>query len=313
MRRGRGTRHRIASRPAPRPVSMRSRHSSCCRKRKTTTAAARGELQAARAELNALLAYPPEAAPALSEVLEAGRLPTLQAAHSRQALGEQRGAAGSATVSSTRRAHVSRSPARCAAPTRASRQPSPTMRSRNSQSDGASAATVALPIFTTGRADVAVAEATLARVAANATRAPRRSPARWPRPSRARPRRARRSRGTRPTILPASLQVEAMAEESYRSGQTGLAGAAADAAGRARDPPARAPGGTRLSAGARRSRARDGNAPAMTWRHRPGLAFARRRAGGAAPVVRRTKHRSKRSRPAAAAPVTTVIVPPRHG
>ncbi|NUR54836.1 MAG: TolC family protein, partial [Acidobacteria bacterium] len=81
---------------------------------------------------------------------------------------------------------------------------------------------IALPLFTTGRADVAVAEATLNRAIAD------------------REARAQQIRGAvsaavaratgarqaveryRTDILPASLQVEQMAQESYQAGQTGL-------------------------------------------------------------------------------------------
>jgi cobalt-zinc-cadmium efflux system outer membrane protein len=85
------------------------------------------------------------------------------------------------------------------------------------------AAAVALPILTTGRPEIRVAEATLSHAVAerdarlaqitgavNAALA-----------------RAAAARGAldryQSEILPTSLQVEQMAEESYRSGQTGLA------------------------------------------------------------------------------------------
>ena len=81
---------------------------------------------------------------------------------------------------------------------------------------------MALPIFTTGRPEIAVAEATLTRTIADrdarsaqiagavAAALARASAARVT---------VERYQGD---ILPASLQVEQMAEESYRSGQTGL-------------------------------------------------------------------------------------------
>jgi outer membrane protein TolC len=81
---------------------------------------------------------------------------------------------------------------------------------------------VALPIFTTGRPDIAVAEATLARATADRE-------ARVAQISGAVTAALARAAAARQTvdryqsdILPASLQVEQMAEESYRAGQTGL-------------------------------------------------------------------------------------------
>ena len=83
-------------------------------------------------------------------------------------------------------------------------------------------AAVALPIFTTGRPEIAVAEATLARTVADRD-------ARVAQITGAVSAALARATAARQTveryeteILPASLQVEQMAEESYRSGQTGL-------------------------------------------------------------------------------------------
>jgi cobalt-zinc-cadmium efflux system outer membrane protein len=82
--------------------------------------------------------------------------------------------------------------------------------------------TIALPIFTTGRADVAVAEATVIRaqadrdataalVSGSVTAAVARANA------------ARQAvQRYQSEILPAAQQVEAMAQESYSSGQTAL-------------------------------------------------------------------------------------------
>ena len=124
-------------------------------------------------------------------------------------------------------------------------------------------AAIALPILTTGRADVAVAEANLDRPIADRDARRRRSPAPSRRPSLARRRRGRRVLRYQNEILPASLQVEQMADESYRAGQTGLPAPDPDAAGGAPDPPERPAGRPRLSAGARGSRARHGDGTAM--------------------------------------------------
>jgi outer membrane protein, heavy metal efflux system len=83
--------------------------------------------------------------------------------------------------------------------------------------------TIALPIFTTGRADVAVAEATLARATADRdARAATISGAVAAAVARATAARQAVLRYEN-EVLPASLQVEAMAQESYTSGQTNLA------------------------------------------------------------------------------------------
>jgi len=83
-------------------------------------------------------------------------------------------------------------------------------------------AAIALPILTTGRADVAVAEATLNRAVADRD-------ARVQQITGAVSAAVARAAGARQAveryrtdILPASLQVEQMAQESYQSGQTGL-------------------------------------------------------------------------------------------
>ena len=83
-------------------------------------------------------------------------------------------------------------------------------------------AAVALPIFTTGRPELAVAEATLARTVADRdARVAQINGAVSAALARAAAARQSVDR-YRTEILPASLQVEQMAEESYRSGQTGL-------------------------------------------------------------------------------------------
>jgi cobalt-zinc-cadmium efflux system outer membrane protein len=83
-------------------------------------------------------------------------------------------------------------------------------------------ATVALPIFTTGRADVAVADATVARAQADHdARAAQITGAVAAALARATAARQALDRYER-ELLPASQQVEQMADESYRAGQTGL-------------------------------------------------------------------------------------------
>jgi cobalt-zinc-cadmium efflux system outer membrane protein len=82
--------------------------------------------------------------------------------------------------------------------------------------------TIALPIFTTGRADVAVADAAVAKATADRdARASQISGAVAAALARADAARQAVLRYER-DVLPASLQVEAMAQESYTSGQTGL-------------------------------------------------------------------------------------------
>lgn len=183
-------------------------------------ASARGEAAAARAELNALLAYPPTAAPGLTEPLESGPLPTLEAA-------TQQTIAGNAELAVLqKRIDEARARANLA---RAMRRPDPSvMGALTYDAPGEftvgwrAGASIALPLFTTGKADVVVADATVRRAEAD--------------------REARvaeiagtvaaaldRAAAAKQTvdrylsdILPASQQVEQMADESYRAGQTGL-------------------------------------------------------------------------------------------
>jgi outer membrane protein TolC len=83
-------------------------------------------------------------------------------------------------------------------------------------------AAVALPIFTTGRADVAVAEATVARAQADRdAKAAQVSGAVAAAVARAAAARQAVQR-YQADILPAAQEVETMAQESYTSGQTGL-------------------------------------------------------------------------------------------
>jgi outer membrane protein, heavy metal efflux system len=182
---------------------------------------ARGEVTAARAELNALLGYPADAAPGLPDVLE-GPPPPDFAGASAAAL------AGNAELEVLAR-RVDEERARLAL-AKAMRRPDPSVASTLTYDAEPEftfgwrfGVAIALPLFTTGRADVAVAEATLNRaiadrdarlaqitgaVAAAAARAASAHQA------------LMRYQGD---ILPATIQVEQMAQESYQSGQTGVA------------------------------------------------------------------------------------------
>ena len=83
-------------------------------------------------------------------------------------------------------------------------------------------AAIALPVLTTGRPEVAVAEATLNRALADKdARSAQIAGAVGAAAARAAAARQALDR-YQADILPASLQVEQMAEESYRAGQTGL-------------------------------------------------------------------------------------------
>jgi outer membrane protein, heavy metal efflux system len=183
-------------------------------------AAARGDLNAARAVLNALLAYPLDAAPTLADTLLTGQLPTAEAA-------TQQVQAANAELQVLQR-RIDEERARVAL-AKAMRRPDPSVTATLTYDAPGefvygwrAGAAVALPIFTTGRPEIAVAEATLARTVADRD-------ARVAQITGAVSAALARATAARQTveryeteILPASLQVEQMAEESYRSGQTGL-------------------------------------------------------------------------------------------
>ena len=183
-------------------------------------AAARGDLSAARAELNALLAYPLDASPVLADPLDAGQLPTPEAA-------TQQVLAGNAELTVLQK-RIDEERARVAL-AKALRRPDPSITGSLTydapgefQFGWRAGAAVALPIFTTGRPEIAVAEATLARAVADRdARISQITGAVSAALARAAAARQTAER-YRNEILPASLQVEQMAEESYRSGQTGL-------------------------------------------------------------------------------------------
>ncbi len=182
--------------------------------------AARGDVSAARAELNALLAYPLDVAPALADPLETGPLPTAAAATAQTAT-------GNAELDLLQK-RIEEERARVAL-AKAMRRPDPSLTGTLTYDAPGeftfgwrAAAAVALPLFTTGRPEIAVAEATLTRAVADRD-------ARVAQITGAVTAALARATAARQTveryqtdILPASLQVEQMADESYRSGQTGL-------------------------------------------------------------------------------------------
>jgi outer membrane protein, heavy metal efflux system len=183
-------------------------------------AAARGDVVAARADLNALLAYPLDAAPTLADPLDAGPLPTPEAA-------AQQVSAGNAELQVLQK-RIDEERARLAL-AKALRRPDPSVTgSLTYDAPGEfmfgwrAGAAIALPIFTTGRPEIAIAEATLTRTIADRdARAAQITGAVSAALARAAAARQTLDR-YRSDILPASRQVEQMAEESYRSGQTGL-------------------------------------------------------------------------------------------
>ena len=183
-------------------------------------ASARGQLEAARADLNALLGYPVDAAPNLSDAIDAGPLPAIDAA-TQQAL-----AGNAELISLQRQIDVQRAKVALA---QAMRRPDPAV-SATFTYDAPGEFTygwrfggaIAIPIFTSGRADVAVADANLTRaVAEKDARSAQVAGAVASAVARARAARQTVDR-YRTEILPASLEVERMADESYRAGQTGL-------------------------------------------------------------------------------------------
>jgi len=181
---------------------------------------ARGEATAARAELNALLAYPADAAPSLTDGLESVPVPSLDAAT------QQTIAANAELNVLQKRIDEARARAGLA---RALRRPDPSvMGALTYDAPGEFTtgwrvgANIALPIFTTGKADVVVADATVAR--AEADRQARLTAITGAVAAALAHATAARQALDRyaAELLPASQQVEQMADESYRAGQTGL-------------------------------------------------------------------------------------------
>ena len=183
-------------------------------------AAARGAATAARAELNALLAWPADTAPPLTDPLEGGSLPPVDAV-TQQAL------AGNAELTVLQK-RIDEARAR-AALARAMRHPDPSVTGGllydapgEFTFGWRAGAAISLPIFTTGKPDVAVADATVVRAQADRdARAAEITGAVAAALARAAAARQSVERYQN-EILPALLQVEQMADESYRAGQTGL-------------------------------------------------------------------------------------------
>jgi cobalt-zinc-cadmium efflux system outer membrane protein len=184
------------------------------------TVSARGDVAAARAELNALLAYPADAAPTLADPLDVGPLPS-PADATAQAL------AGNAELTVLQK-RIDEDRARVAL-AQALRHPDPSVTGTLTYDAPGeftfgwrAGAAIALPIFTTGKADVRVAESTLARtMAEREARVAEIGGAVGAALARAAAARTALDRYLS-DIVPASQQVEQMAEESYRSGQTGV-------------------------------------------------------------------------------------------
>jgi cobalt-zinc-cadmium efflux system outer membrane protein len=182
--------------------------------------AAQGAATAARAELNALLGYPLNATSALTEPLESAPLPTLDAATQQTLVGNAELNVLQKQIDEARaRANLAR----------AMRRPDPSVMGAFTYDAPGEfttgwrlGANVALPIFTTGKADVAAADATVRRAEADRE-------ARVAAITGAVASAVSRAAAAKQTvdrylseILPASQQVEQMADESYRAGQTGL-------------------------------------------------------------------------------------------
>jgi cobalt-zinc-cadmium efflux system outer membrane protein len=183
-------------------------------------AMAEGERTAARAELNALLAYPLDATPVLSDSLDAGPLPTLADAN-QQALN-----ASAELQALQKQIDLARAKVELA---KALRRPDPAITSTLTYDAPGEftygyrfGVAIALPILTTGRPEIAVAEATLTRAVADRdARVAEITGSVSSALARATAARQSVQRFTN-EILPSSLQVEQMAQESYSSGQTGL-------------------------------------------------------------------------------------------
>ncbi len=184
------------------------------------TAAARGDSMATRATLNALLAYAADAAPTLTDSLRSGRLASTADA-TRDALARSAELAVLEHRIAEARAQVAL--ARALRRPDASIQTTLTYGAQPEFTVGWRAGvSVVLPLFNSGRAAVDVASATLAQVTAERdARAAAIAGTVAAAGARAEAARAALDRYDR-DLLPASRQIEAMADESYRSGQTGV-------------------------------------------------------------------------------------------
>ena len=183
--------------------------------------ARRGTVTAARAELNALLAFPLDASPALSDALNSGTVPSVSAA-STLALEKNAELRVLERQIEEQRARV--------ALARSMRHPDPVVSGALTYDaepeftfGWRAGASIALPLFTTGRLEVAIADATLNRaIAERDSRAAQVTGAVAAAVARATAARQTLDRYDS-EILPASRLVEQMAQESYASGQSGLA------------------------------------------------------------------------------------------
>lgn len=184
----------------------------------TTTAG--GEITAARAELNALLGAPPSAAPQLTTSLDEGVALTLDAAMAR-AQGDNVDVRAIDREIDAQRARV--------ALAKSMQVPDVTPEgtvTRDSQPDfntgWRAAVALAVPIFTRHRAGVLVEEATLARLTAERDATLARLGGQVAAASALVDARRQQHTRYRDEILPQAVEVERMAEDSYRLGQTGI-------------------------------------------------------------------------------------------
>jgi len=181
---------------------------------------ARGMLAAARSQLNTLLDRPPQAAVTAAGELAAGAVPEVEAAiagalaHSTElALADRRIAAQAARVALARAQQV----------------PNPTV--QGAITHGAepefewgwrAGLTVTLPIFTQHRPEVEVEEATLKQLQAERDASAAQIAGAVTAAASQAAQAQRQAVRFRDDILPRAVEVESMAEESYRAGETGL-------------------------------------------------------------------------------------------
>ncbi|HEX5475168.1 MAG TPA: TolC family protein [Vicinamibacterales bacterium] len=211
-------RERVQTGAAPRLEQLQAELALATAQNDSTLA--RGDVAAARASLNALLAFPADAAPALADPLEAGPLPSRD-----QAIAVARRSNADLLVLE-RQVDEARARLQLA---QANRRPDPSVTGTFTYDSPPEfmygwrlGMAIALPIFTTGKPDVAAAQATVDHaVALRDALSGQIAGAVAAAVARAASARQALDRYQH-DILPASVQVEQMAEESYRSGQTGL-------------------------------------------------------------------------------------------
>jgi outer membrane protein, heavy metal efflux system len=185
------------------------------------TAAAQAASVAARAQLNALLGLPLETPSAVATALDGGGVPPIQAAIARAQ-------AGSAELAlADRRLEEQRARVALARAMRVPDVVPEAALTRNNEPEfntgWRAAIAIGVPLFTSHRAGVQLEEATLAqleternaaraRIDGEVTSAATLAQSQWEQYAR-----------YRDQILPQALEVERMAEDSYRLGQTGIA------------------------------------------------------------------------------------------